>query len=115
MVDHRVDHKTVRIVVVVVHKQVVAAAPTGFAVHKVEEVEEVAVRMVATSGAGSTGLVVLVLPVETVGTATGDREIEPEDTGTGVVGLAVAGEVCYTPTALGDTVKMRRSLEEVVV
>lgn len=97
MVGHRVGRKAVHIVVVVVHKQVAVAVPTGFAVRKA-----------AASGAGSTGLVVLVLTAGTVGMATEDMRTE-------VVGLVVAGEVCYTPTALGDTVKMRHSLEEVVV
>jgi len=107
-VDHTVGRKAV-------HMQVAVAVPTGFAVRKV--VEEVAVRMAATSGAGSTGLAVPVPTAETVGTATADMETGTEGMGTEGVGLAgVVEEVCYTPTVLGDTVKMRRSLgeEEVV-
>lgn len=106
MVGHRVGRKAVHIVVVAVHKQVAAAVPTGFAVRKAAG--EAAVRKAAASGAGSTGLVVLVLTAETVGMAT-------EDTGTEAAGLVVVGEVCYTPTALEDTVKTRHNLEEVVV
>ena len=90
------------------------AVPTGFAVRKVAG--EVAVRMAATSGAGSTGLAVPVPTAETVGTATEDMETGTEGMGTEAVGLVgVVEEVCYTPIDLGDTVKMRRSLEEEVV
>jgi len=106
-VDYMVGRKAVQV-------QIVVAVPTGSAVRKVAE--EVVVRMAATSGAGSTGLAVLVPAAETVGTATEDTETGTGDMETEAAGLVgVVEEVCYTLTALGDTAKMRRSLEEEVV